>query len=336
MNIFDEVNSLPEALVAQRLGLATARDGKSFLCPECGNGSGNTGDGIKQSKLKGKLVWHCYRCGGHWSNVDLVALVEGISTSDTAELARRLEELFPENSKPFLFSRGEGFSHFSVADRQASKSASGDFGYRSDGESLASSDSRRFEPVRVSGLVPPKNYAKTFYPRYVETTRKFLAGRGGSYRGLTAEIFEKYGVVVHPEFGVGNAEKVPTLIIPYDDYHFVARAIDSKRRPTQHGQGAGLYEPLKIDGEFPTFIVEGELDALLVVQSVGDLGIRCVATGGASKYGKVVSELEKRFGKSESKPSFIVMFDNDAVGKMNGLKLVEELRNASYPAEIFF
>ncbi|MBQ7080492.1 MAG: hypothetical protein IJM92_12740, partial [Fibrobacter sp.] len=119
VNIFDDVNSLPEAIIARRLGLSTARDGKSFLCPDCGNGSGKTGDGIKQTKLNGKLVWHCYRCGGHWSNVDLVALVEGISPSETAELARRLEELFPE-SKPFLFSRGEGFSHFSAADRQAS------------------------------------------------------------------------------------------------------------------------------------------------------------------------------------------------------------------------
>ena len=148
-----------------------------------------------------------------------------------------------------------------------------------------------------------KNYGKTFYPRYVETARKFLTERGGSYRGLTAETFEKYGVVVHPEFGVGDSEKLPTLIIPYDDYHFVARAIDSKRRPTQHGQGAGLYEPLVIDGKFPTFIVEGELDALSVMQSVGSLGIRCVATGGASKYGKVVPELEERFGKWESKPA---------------------------------
>ena len=350
MNIFDEVNLLPEEKIAQRLGLATARDGKSFLCPDCGNGSGKSGDGIKQTKLKGKLVWHCYRCGGHWSNVDLVALVEGISPSDTAELARRLEELFPE-SKPFLFSRGKGFSHFSVADRQASKSASWDFGYRSEGESQASSDSRSWtpwtvppafaleracEPMRASEPVPPKNYGKTFYPRYVETMRKFLAERGGSYRGLTAETFEKYGVVVHLEFGVGDTEKLPTLIIPYDAYHFVARAVDSKRRPTQHGQGAGLYEPLEIDGKYPTFIVEGELDALSVVQSVGSRGIRCVATGGASKYGKVVPELEKRFGKSESKPSFLVMFDNDEAGKANGLKLVEELRAASYPAEMFF
>ena len=337
VNIFDDVNSLPEALIARRLGLSTARDGKSFLCPDCGNGSGKTGDGIKQTKLNGKLVWHCYRCGGHWSNVDLVALVEGISPSETAELARRLEELFPE-SKPFLFSRGEGFSHFSAADRQASKSASRVFGYRSEGESQASSDSRFLasEPVRTLEPVLPKNYAKTFYPRYVETARKFLTERGGSYRGLTAETFEKYGVVVHPEFGVEGQEKLPTLIIPYDENHFVARAIDSSRRPTQHGQGAGLYEPIPISLEYPNFIVEGELDALSVVQAVGSLGIRCVATGGASKYGKVVPFLEKRFGKWESKPSFLVMFDNDAAGKTNGLKLAEELRTAGYPTEMFF
>lgn len=327
VNIFDEINSLPEELIARRLGLSSARDGKSFICPACGNGSGKTGDGIKQSKFKGKFVWHCYRCDGHWSNADLIGMVEGIR--DQAELAKKLEEVFPE-SKSFLFSR-EGFSHFSVADRQASKSASRVFGYRSEGDSQASSDSRcSFEPV------PPKNYAETFYPRYVEAARKFLAERGGSYRGLTAETFEKYGIVVHPEFGVEGQEKLPTLIIPYDDYHFVARAIDSSRRPTQHGQGAGLYEPLPIDRELPTFIVEGELDALSVVQAVGGLGIRCVATGGASKYHKVVLELEKRFGKLESKPSFIVMFDNDTAGKANGLKLVMELKSVGYPAELYF
>ena len=361
MTIFDEVNSLPEELIARRLGLSTARDGKSFICPACGNGSGKTGDGIKQTKLKGKLVWHCYRCDGHWSNVDLVAQVEGISTSDSAELARKLEELFPEakpfllsrenlatksaeNQKHFFFSR-ESFSHFSEADRQASKSASRAFGYRSEGESRASSDSRLAELVsepvppseqkKLASEQEPKNYAK-LYEYCRRNVAKFLAERGGSYRGLTSETFEKYGVVVHPEFGVEGQEKLLTLIIPYDEKHFVARAIDSRRRPTQHGQGAGLYEPLAIDGEFPTFIVEGELDALSVVQAVSGLGIRCVATGGASKYRKVVSELEKRFAHLERKPSFIVMFDNDEAGKTNGLKLVRELRTAGYPAELYF
>ena len=78
------------------------------------------------------------------------------------------------------------------------------------------------------------------------------------------------------------------------------------------------------------------MDALSVVQAVGNLGIRCVATGGASKYRKVVPLLEKRFGKLENKPSFLVMFDNDAAGKTNGLKLVEKLRAAGYQAEMFF
>ena len=369
MNIFDEVNSLPEAVIAQRLGLSSARDGKSFICPECGNGSGKAGDGIKQTKLKGKLVWHCYRCDGHWSNADLVGVVEGISTSDTAELAKKLEEVFPEyrneafllsreklstksqsTTKPFLFSRDD--SHFSVAERQASKSASREnFGYRSEGESQASSDSLSktlwtvpslrvevappaSEPVRALETVLPKNYAK-LYEYCRKNVAKFLSERGGSYRGLTLETFEKYGVAVHPEFGVEGHEKRPHLIIPYDDTHFVARAIVGHDR-SHHGANAGLYEPLPIDGEFPTFIVEGELDALSVVQSVSGLGIRCIATGGASKYRKVVPELEKRFGKLESKPSFIVMFDNDTAGKTNGLKLVNELRAAGYASELFF
>ena len=343
LNIFDEVNSLPETIIARRLGLSTARDGKSFICPECGNGSGKAGDGIKQTKLKGKLVWHCYRCDGHWSNVDLVALVEGISTSDSAELAKKLEELFPEyRNETFLLSR-ENFAKKSPQN-QRHFLFSRDDSHFSEGDSRASSDSPpelACEPVsplreqkKLASEQEPKNYAK-LYEYCRRNVAKFLSERGGSYRGLTAETFEKYGVVVHSEFGVEGHEKRPHLIIPYNDTHFVARAIVGHDR-SHHGANAGLYEPLPIDGEFPTFIVEGELDALSVVQAVSGLGIRCVAIGGASKYRKVVPELEKRFGNSEKKPSFIVMFDNDTAGKTNGLKLVTELRTAGYPAELYF
>lgn len=66
------------------------------------------------------------------------------------------------------------------------------------------------------------------------------------------------------------------------------------------------------------------------------MGIRYVATGEASKYGKVVVELEKRYGNSEKKPTFFVMYDNDEAGKTNGLKLVRKLRTAGYPVELVF
>ena len=100
MNIFDLVNSDSEENIAKRLGLPLANDQKSYICPECGNGSGDTGDGIKQSTWNGRLVWHCYRCGGHWSNVDLIALVKGIETTDTKELVK-----VNMAQRIFLFSR---------------------------------------------------------------------------------------------------------------------------------------------------------------------------------------------------------------------------------------
>ena len=112
MNLFDLVNSDSEENIAKRLGLPLANDKKSYICPECGNGSGSTGDGIKQSTWNGRLVWHCYRCGGHWSNVDLIALVKGIETTDTKELVkgerigRRISGIW---HREFFFFQGKFF-----------------------------------------------------------------------------------------------------------------------------------------------------------------------------------------------------------------------------------
>ena len=146
MNIFDLVNSDSEENIAKKLGLSLANDQKSYVCPECGNGSGQTGDGIKQSTWNGRFVWHCYRCGGHWSNVDLIALVKGIGVTDTKELAKELELEYPEyNAGKF-----SSFKENSFAKQAKSESSSGE----------------------------PKNYGKTFYPRYKETAKKFLEERG--------------------------------------------------------------------------------------------------------------------------------------------------------------
>ena len=47
VGIFDFVNSLPQADIAAAANLTRARDGKSFACPDCGNGlNGGKGDGL--------------------------------------------------------------------------------------------------------------------------------------------------------------------------------------------------------------------------------------------------------------------------------------------------
>lgn len=336
MNVFDEINDWSADELIKHIDLPVANDKKSYVCPLCNNGhGGGTGDGIKpRTNAKGQTRWKCFKCGKDFSTFDLVTASLGYSEHDLAETANKLGERFGirEESETFSFSRDKSFLHFSVAERQASKSASGAFGYRSDGDSLASSDSRSFEPV------PPKSYVK-LYEYCRSNVARFLLENSGSYRGLTSATFEKFGLGVHPEFGLECEKKVPALIIPYDDNHFVARKlvdIEGNQKVTQHGIGAGFYEAKTISVEYPNFIFEGEIDALSAVQVLGDFEVGCIATGGATKWRKVITELENRFGSTKEKPSFIVTFDNDKPGKINGQQLMTALRANGYATEIFF
>ncbi|MBR0032037.1 MAG: toprim domain-containing protein, partial [Treponema sp.] len=335
MSVFDEVNELSAEMVLSRINLSLARDGKSYVCPLCGNGATGDprhghGDGIKPRTSKGRVRWKCHKCGRDFSNFDLAAATLGLdSEKEPAESARRVSELFGinESGKTFSFSREKIFGWKAWTPEQRAAL------------SFEPKGAIEMDEKKLAFDGEPKNYSK-FYEVNRANVDTFLAERGGSFRGLTLETFEKYGVVVHPEFGVEGHEKRPHLIIPYDDTHFTARAVVGHDK-SQHGANSGLYEPLPIrntDEPYSVnFIVEGEIDALSIAQVFGEYEmIGCVATGGASKYRKVVPELEKRFANAERKPSFIVMFDNDTAGKTNGLKLANDLKAAGYPTELFF
>lgn len=95
VTIFDRVNFLLEGEIVSAAGLQRAADRKSWVCPKCGNGSnGGKGDGIRQKEYHGRLIWHCYRCGEHMSNCDVLAASWEIS--DNATLANRLSEKYPD------------------------------------------------------------------------------------------------------------------------------------------------------------------------------------------------------------------------------------------------
>ena len=335
MSVFDEINAWSAEAVLSRINLPLARDGKSHVCPLCGNGTkGNPrqghGSGIHpRINSKGRVRWKCHKCGKDFSNFDLIAATLGLyAESYTAETVRRVGEHFGLSESFFSFSREKGnvLTMWTPENREALR--------------FESKGAVEMDEKKSASAAEPKNYAK-FYEVNRANVEAFLAERDGSYRGLTAETFNKYGLAIHPDFGVGDAEKCPHLIIPYDDYHFVARSIEGYDR-SQHGANSGLYEPLPIKNTVEpfsvNFIVEGEINALSIAQDVSSCSemFGCVATGGATKYRKVVPLLEKRFGRLERKPLFIVLFDNDEAGKKNGRLLAYELRSASYPAVIAF
>lgn len=85
MRLFKNFNALDETAVAKAAGLERARDGKSYSCPQCGNGlKGGKGDGIRQKNFNGRLIWHCYSCGAHMSNVDVFMAARGVESMSEA------------------------------------------------------------------------------------------------------------------------------------------------------------------------------------------------------------------------------------------------------------
>ena len=322
MSIFDSVNRESEHAVASLLGLKVAKDGKSFECPICGHGKG--GDGIKQKEYKGKLVWHCYgTCGGHWTNADLICVVHGVNLDDKAAVAKKLAELYPEYDD----------SNFSSSRDKAERR----------GDSKTSGSVKNMEQKSAStaaSTTEPKSFTPLYeYCRQNYSLKKFVESQGGKWRGLTLATLEKAGALYHAEYMFAEDNKQAAIILPKSDRHCFVRAVEGKDRRHQ-GQGAGLYEPLPISTNSVNFIVEGEINALSIAQAVGGgafvTGVGVIATGGASKWRKVVTELEKRFGNAHDKPRFIVVFDYDDAGEKNGAELVKDLIAAGYPAESFF
>ena len=311
MNLFDEINGWSEDIVLSRINLP-ARDGKSYICPDCGNGSGKSGDGIRPRTSNGKVRWKCFRCGRNFSNVDLIAASEGIDTTDTAEMARRISELYPEiGNGTFLFrgkekSARRAMTKGGVVEMAEKKSASEE----------------------------PKNYAEKFYPfcKKNYSLKEFVAARGGKWRGLTLETLESVGALYNGEYTFDAETKGAAVIIPYDDYHCFVRAVEGTEK-RKLGTGAGLYMPRPLKAEFPIFIVEGEIDALSVMQACEDFSsFDVVATGSADNWRKVVPELDKQFANASDKPSCIVLFDNDESGMVHGRELAI-LQNLSFSRE---
>lgn len=300
-DIFTEINSLPESAIVSRLGLETAKDGKSYVCPICEHGKG--GDGLKYRNGR----WECYGgCHRSRSSVDLIAACCDIKTTDKAELATKLREVM---------------------------------GYEDVNETF--SFQRKKEPVKkVAHVVEDRDFA-SLYKRCRINYRlsEFVEKCGGTWRGLTYETLRAAGCLFHAEYTISAGVCVPAVIFPYDKTLYYWRRVDevpegemkggvpkdSKRKPY-------IVAPISLD--FPNFIVEGEVDALSIVQVWPYSGV--VATGGVNFTRHLVAYLKNQFGTAERKPLFVVLFDNDKAGKVEGEKLTSALNAAGFLTEQFY
>ena len=308
MDIFTEINQFDESTIATRLGMKEAADGKSYECPICGHGKHGNGVKQKYNSHFGRLNWWCHTCARNYSNVDYIAAVENIDPCNASALAERLREMF---------------SLEAVDERKKS-----------------SFSSRKKEADLAKA---PRNFA-AFYKRcrINYSLRKFVEECGGNLRGLIYETLSAAKCMYHSEYTFDTKKPTsPVLIVPYDDELFYWRRLDEVPEGEQKGgvptgTKRKPYIAAPLSPDMINLIVESEIDALSIKQVFEKYGVGIIATGGAQYFRPTVAEIQRQFGESERRPSFIVLYDNDEAGAKYGETLTAALRASKFPTEQFY
>lgn len=292
--------------------LASDRRGAGFICPLCGNGSGDSGTGVSPYiNANGKLKYHCFKCGFNGSVTDLIASANNLDWNAPRVLAigKRLLKLAESNIH-----------------------------YQYD-----------LPPIEKKSLEQIPEELDTIAADIAAAQSHLAELPFEDRRGLTLETLQHFGVGyldnwTHPKSRIGNGYYQPPtrrLIIPTSSSHYLAampkRDRDkSSENPKMHAGRKEIFNYADIVPHQTILVLEGEIDAMSIWQSTGG-SARVIAIGGAvektlDKFlaAKKLSNVEKL------EYAFSVLLDNDSTGRTNAEKLVYRLTCAGFPATARF
>lgn len=255
---------------------------KAFVCPLCGSGTGKSGTGAFTITPEGNS-WKCFACDKGGDTLDLIGYVEGIDDY---------------NSK--LTRAGELFNlDIDMATEYQNQSKSGQV-----------ADTHSSIHTSVDG-------------DYIEFYKKANSNIGNTTyakdRGLSDSILSRFKIGFVEDWKHPNApENVtgsPRLIIPVTQTSYLARDTrkDIPEYQKQYAKtkvgGSNIFNGRAFieHGDRPIFVVEGEIDALSIME-VGGLAIGLGSTSNTKKLAELVK------GKELARP-LILALDNDPRGK---------------------
>ena len=177
---------------------------------------------------------------------------------------------------------------------------------------------------------PSKDLAQTFtiFHRYIHRTDYW------KQRGLSLETVNRFNIGYYEGFDV-NGEAWNALIVPLGKYGFLVRNTDPNatksgdkdRRSRERGTPTKLYNPLEIEPSTaaePVFIVEGEIDALSIIQCGG----KAIALRGTGNAGHFTQQLLQ---SRPMKPKLLyLMLDGDAAGREATKEIRAALKGSFY------
>lgn len=263
-----------------------------YQCPFCGSGT----HGKKTGGLSIETNYHyfyCFSCNEGGDIFKLIGGNEGIS--DFNEQVKRARELFAPTTI------------------------------------TNSSDSRisqRVTPAKSAAQEAAPEPETDYTPLYKRWNKQLNMTE--YTRGITRETLDRFSVGYcedwrHPKRP--KAAETPRLIIPTSRYSYIARLTreeknDKENRVEKVGRQRFFNEEALTKARQPICIVEGEIDALSII----DAGGEAVGLGGTSGVNKLIIRLES--GMRPKQP-LILALDNDEAGEAAQERLKKELEALS-------
>lgn len=261
----------------------------SYICPLCGHGT--HGDGLTRNpKSEDGNGLKCFGCGFSGDILDLYQKVKGVDYNEAlTDLAGQI------------------------------------------GASI-----EKGAPITPAPAKKPKQEAPTedytdYYKRAQSSRSEAPAQEYLKSRGISEAVAAKYWLGYDPAYSTFNIDedgqqsfsKWRALIIPTGKSSYIVRNMDTPKEPQKKNRyrkkGASLIFNSKAlyTASKPIFVVEGELDALSIIEAGGE----AIGLGSTSNYKQLLSLLKK---KPAAQP-LILALDADEDGKNTENKLAEEL-----------
>ena len=266
-----------------------------YVCPVCGSGTGSHSTGA--FSIKG-TSWKCFSCNEGGDIFDLIGKHERIT--DYSEQLKRAGEHFGISIDSYRATAQEDFREYQNQPKSEQYTHN----------NIHTTDYTQFF------LQANRDIEKTSYHRglSIETLNRFKIGYVESWR--------------HPK--APNAPASPRLIIPTSRESYLARDTRDQIPEEQKAYSKSKVGSIHLfnakalqTATKPIFIVEGELDALSIIEVGGE----AVALGTTTKVKSLIELLKT------NKPAqpLIIALDNDEAGEKAYKELSEGLRGLSIP-----
>lgn len=285
-----------------------------YVCPLCGSGTGKSGTGA--FSIKNGTSWKCFSCNAGGDIFDLYGTING--TADYNEQLRGLSELY------------------GIQVATSHSTAQEDFSPEYQNQSKNEQNAHNNIHIDV--------YTQTYQAKAADYTDFFLQAHKAvcqtdywKKRGLSKEIVDRFKLGYVAEWRHPKAPKSPAsprLIIPTSTGSYLARDTRDKIPEEQKAYSKSKVGSIQLFNKKalqtatkPIFIVEGELDALSIIEVGGE----AVALGTTTKS-KALIELLKVQAPAQA---LIIALDNDEAGQRASRELIEGLQGLNIPCYSF-